>query len=62
MVHRCIICDRTNNRQLVIHSEQFFGGPYFADPLNENDELCQECQDAISEDMYWDEEETEVVL
>lgn len=55
-MHRCVVCDRTNNRSLQNLPGQYFAGPYFDDEQSDG-EICQECLDAINDDLF--DKETE---
>lgn len=58
LTHRCAICDRTNNQELITYPEQYTPGPFRVDPHNSLDEICVECDDSVYESLQlWEEEE-----
>lgn len=60
MTHRCSICDRTNNLDLITYPEQYTPGPFRNDPHDPLGEICSECDDEIFEALdYWSEEDGE---
>ncbi len=59
MAHRCHICDRTNDKRLTTVSEQYYKGPFHKDERYTDLDICEECQEAITETLYDYEDEND---
>jgi hypothetical protein len=60
MTHRCSICDRTNNLDLITYPEQYTPGPFRVDPHDPIAEICGDCDDVVYDaTLLWEEEDEE---